>query len=297
MRKINVLDIDDGNSVECVSVGACSVVYSSRLDLSDLFEINDVMKPGIYILYNDSHVYVGQSATSIKSRLQKHDKTKSWWTDVLFFADLYNSFSKASADYMEELLIKVFDQNSKYIIDNKTMGNTSFINDGDLKLSNHNLKLFYNLSQLTHCSIMPSDFDVKRNNKDVSSSNIIRSDVRIKSSRRVELSDSDGNMVKVISSNTLINMYVDLVRFLYFEYTGNFNIRHDVVSDKVSSTALLGLFPSVLTKSGKSQSLCINYDLFLNEDAVYLYTNLSDSALVRSIYYFAEVSNLKAEFI
>ena len=89
--------------------------------------------PGIYLLYSEDKVYVGQnsSTTGVISRIKRHDKTKDWWTKGIIFGFKSNQkVTKSQADYLERIILERF-TSIGIPIDNKTKGNTSPINPSE----------------------------------------------------------------------------------------------------------------------------------------------------------------------
>ena len=72
---------------------------------------------GVYILYNETDVYVGE-ATNVFNRLKSHNKTKPFWTDVLCFTTIDHSIDQGDAKYLEARLIKMANAAGRYTVHN-----------------------------------------------------------------------------------------------------------------------------------------------------------------------------------
>lgn len=103
------------------------VVVFERKDLLNVFHIEQAKIPGIYILLGDNnHVYIGQAAQDITSRIKRHDKNKTFWNKCILFGREDKQLDKSQLDYLEKVLIERFYQ-SGYQLDNSTEGNSSVI--------------------------------------------------------------------------------------------------------------------------------------------------------------------------
>lgn len=103
------------------------VVVFERQDLLNVFHIEQAKIPGIYILLGDNnHIYIGQAAHDITSRIKRHDKNKAFWNRCILFGREDKQLDKSQLDYLEKVLIERFYQ-SGYQLDNSTEGNSSVI--------------------------------------------------------------------------------------------------------------------------------------------------------------------------
>lgn len=101
-----------------IVVGLCS-----RDDFPQLSEIEEVHRPGIYILMDEhGKRYVGQATGGVHGRLNSHDKAKDWWTNLVFIAHAYGALSPDKLNYLEAKLIADFSRLG-YVMDNGNGGN------------------------------------------------------------------------------------------------------------------------------------------------------------------------------
>ena len=89
-------------------------------------QLEEAKIPGIYILYADNKIYIGQAANNVISRIRQHDKNKSWWNNVVIFGREDSQLDKSQLDYMERTLIERF-VSAGYDVDNNNEGNKSVI--------------------------------------------------------------------------------------------------------------------------------------------------------------------------
>lgn len=105
---------------------------------SDYFKLKSTQlltNNGIYILYNDQKMYVGQNSSEqgIINRLEKHYVNKKWWEDSIIIIPK-ELFTKAHYDYIEKTLISRLNQHH-VTLDNKNIGNTSPITIAEINQS------------------------------------------------------------------------------------------------------------------------------------------------------------------
>lgn len=105
---------------------------------SDYFKLKSTSllnNNGIYILYNDKKMYVGQNSSEhgIINRLEKHYVNKKWWNESIIFIPK-ELFTKAHYDYIEKTLISRLNQHHIHL-DNKNIGNTSPITIDEINQS------------------------------------------------------------------------------------------------------------------------------------------------------------------
>lgn len=79
---------------------------------------------GIYILYNQDQIYVGQSSNKdgLITRLRKHNQEKLWWEHTIVILPT-QLMTKAHYDYMERTYIQMMSQRNQ--LTNKNIGNNS----------------------------------------------------------------------------------------------------------------------------------------------------------------------------
>lgn len=108
------------------------IITFDRANYHELRNIMEIKQNGIYILFNNDTHYIGQNSSQngIISRLDNHNRHKSWWTKGIFFTPTNKTtiFTKAHYDYIERILIQRFQQ-KQIRLDNKTNGNISPISN------------------------------------------------------------------------------------------------------------------------------------------------------------------------
>lgn len=135
--------------------GAGILVSSPRQSIDQLFQRPEVNNAGIYFLLSEKRVYIGQSQSSIKSRLNQHEKNKSWWNRVIFLTKTDNSLSSTDVQYMEVEFIRLAKKANTADTDNRNHGNQNgyisefaraandqFINEAVLLLEVIGIKVF-----------------------------------------------------------------------------------------------------------------------------------------------------------
>lgn len=123
------LYLQDGNLNGILTIqepagwGAGILVSAPRENFGKLLQREEINYAGIYFLLSDDRVYVGQSQSSIKTRLNQHDKNKDWWDRVLFLTKTDNSLSATAVQYMEVKFIEKAKEAGTADVDNKNGGN------------------------------------------------------------------------------------------------------------------------------------------------------------------------------
>jgi len=117
------------------------LIIADREDLLTLKKVKQCEQSGIYILLGDNHAYVGQASNSFYRRLTKHDKDKPWWNRVIFFTRTANDFGKQQTDYLEKKLISLYNEESNFVTENKTSGNSSYIDIASEMIANNSLDI------------------------------------------------------------------------------------------------------------------------------------------------------------
>lgn len=112
---------------------------------SDFFKLKSTKilnNNGIYILYNNEKMYVGQNSSEqgIIDRLDKHYMNKKWWNESIIFIPK-TLFTKAHYDYIEKTLISRLQQHHVHL-DNRNIGNTSPITIDEI---NHSEQFMSNI--------------------------------------------------------------------------------------------------------------------------------------------------------
>ncbi|MGX7328715.1 GIY-YIG nuclease family protein [Enterococcus bulliens] len=103
--------------------GSGILVSAPRENFDQLLKRPEVDNAGIYFLLSESQVYIGQSHSSIKTRLTTHDKKKDWWDRVIFLTKTDKSLRATDVQYLEVEFIKLALKNQTADMDNKNGGN------------------------------------------------------------------------------------------------------------------------------------------------------------------------------
>ena len=113
----------ESDSVIYIESNDVNILLFDRHDFANIQEL--ATNQGIYILYNDEKVYVGQSSNTdgVITRLRRHHASKMWWTRciVIFPRQV---MTKAHYDYIERTLITTMKRHGN-AMDNKNDGNIS----------------------------------------------------------------------------------------------------------------------------------------------------------------------------
>lgn len=131
--------------------GLSSLAYLSALDLAK--------NPGIYILFNDSEIYVGQSAVEILARLKAHSKDEKKEGvlkngRIIFFGQRDARLGKDQLDFIEKRLIAYFSETGREKI-NETSGNSSYISTEHAMIASHLIAQAFYLLQALPPSLNP----------------------------------------------------------------------------------------------------------------------------------------------
>jgi len=100
--------------------------YFTKENIKEIEKLSSADNYAVYFLFNNSEidekrVYVGQSMNGIK-RINKHVKSKEFWTYCIMFVTDNNSFDKLTIDYLEYKFIEKF-KKSTYVLINKDLRN------------------------------------------------------------------------------------------------------------------------------------------------------------------------------
>lgn len=114
------------DSVRVYTEDPSVLVTANRSDLQVLKNLPEASRAGVYILTGDNQRYVGQASASVWSRISTHDRSKEWWTQVIFFSRVDGHLDKSQLDYLEAKLIRQF-ADAGFEIDNSNGGNSSYI--------------------------------------------------------------------------------------------------------------------------------------------------------------------------
>lgn len=83
-----------------------------RVKLSELSEIKEARRPGVYFLFgkdeqtNEDMAYIGE-AENVFERLQNHLISKDFWNEVIFFISKDENLTKSHVKYLESRLIQI----------------------------------------------------------------------------------------------------------------------------------------------------------------------------------------------
>ncbi len=130
MRNIFITRNRENDNISVYEKEPAVVVTLDRKDLPYLKNLSYANNPGIYILIGENQRYIGQTAgQSINQRLSQHNlnNDKSWFTKIIFFGRIDGQLSKTQADFLEGKLISFYNENSKFRLENKTGGNSGFV--------------------------------------------------------------------------------------------------------------------------------------------------------------------------
>lgn len=113
----------DSDSVTYIESNDVNILLFDRRDFANIQDL--ATNQGIYILYNDETVYVGQSSHTdgVITRLRRHHTSKMWWTRCIVIFP-HQIMTKAHYDYIERTLILTMKQHGN-TMDNRNEGNTS----------------------------------------------------------------------------------------------------------------------------------------------------------------------------
>lgn len=114
------------NSISIFHVEPITIVIADRKDLNGVAKLEEAHMPGIYILLGENRRYVGQASGEIITRLDIHEKTRTWWNKMIFFGREDGHLDKSQTDYLERKLIMKFND-SDMALENGTIGNASYI--------------------------------------------------------------------------------------------------------------------------------------------------------------------------
>lgn len=122
MTKIYVSETST-DSIQQIQTRTCEIILFERKDIEKSLSLTD--KPGIYMLYNDEQIYVGQSTNQygVSTRLKRHNVEKLWWNKCIVISP-HQITTKTHLDYIERHLISTMKQYGNHL-DNKNKGNIS----------------------------------------------------------------------------------------------------------------------------------------------------------------------------
>lgn len=265
--------------------------------------------PGLYVLYSEDRVYIGQSAVSVAHRLKRHIETKDWWTHFLCFGLHMMALSKTQTEIMEWLVIQAFGQQTDYQIDNQTVGNAGHICEAELLVCDrllqwvsdevtmiHNLsfplfdvdtRLIKDLLYLREQRALDDSMMVSNKNSDV-----YDEPQRIDGVIVMTVKSIDGSVLYRVSHRYLSRIYTAfLSNFLDNELILSYGVllRQDVIDDEASKTCLLGRLPASNWTARKHRCVRVS-------ENIYAYVDLSSQELLSALFYFAELMNVEIVF-
>lgn len=238
------------------------VAIADRQDMNALKKLNEANRAGIYILIGEDKRYIGQSATSIYSRLSLHNKDIPWWTQVIFFGREDGHLDKSQTDYLEAKLIKEFRQTS-FLVTNQTEGNSSWID----KTSKIHAKNVWTIAQTILLEVA---------NIDLFENTVLISETEKETGMCwIKLPNGDKVFGKNPSNNQ-IKLFEHLIRNDDYKEL----VEEQIIKGKPSSRQLLGT-EAVFDKQGRPR--CAKLD-----DSLFLYTNLSTKDREKALLRFAD---------
>lgn len=94
-----------------------------RLKTSDLSQLPEARRPGVYFLFgkdeetNEDMAYIGE-AENVFDRLQNHLLNKGFWNEVVFFISKDENLTKAHVKYLESRIIQIAHKAKRCKIEN-----------------------------------------------------------------------------------------------------------------------------------------------------------------------------------
>lgn len=290
---MNILNIESNkesnDSLSVVNLSNFFTISGLRSDVERLLNNKLFNGPGIYMLWDTSRVYVGQSAVSIQSRFSKHLVNKSHWTNFACFGFVDGSLSKGQADYLETYLIKLFNQKSAYITTNKTIGNTSFISSIDENSSIDLVRKARAMLLLVDVNVLP----------ELESVVTLTSYPKVKTTFHVDTVSGYNTIVFPELNRLMFQGPPDVIFIQMMNYFYNlsedyhyYKLTMDIVDDVPNATSMLGRYMPPLKKNGKSRAILLS-----RRDDVYLYIDMSKDEITKAISYYAELLNTPVDFL
>lgn len=218
------------------------IVSAPRARFDELLKREEVSQAGVYFLLSDTKVYIGQSQSSIKSRLQQHNKNKSWWDRVIFVTHNSNSFTSTDVQYFEQKFIELANKAGTNT-DNQTVGNKFHIDEWNQANDDN----FINEVLILFAVIGIHVFDRKK----------VRQTIQESVSKVIESrSAKQTSVVNQFNSNKLIKVYIMTSPSIDADATGIY----DTTTERI--TILRG--SRISKKTGQSFRTG-KYDQFINE--------------------------------
>lgn len=290
---MNILNIESNkesnDSLSVVNLSNFFTISGLRSDVGRLLNNKLFNGPGIYMLWDTSRVYVGQSAVSMQSRLSKHLVNKSNWTNFACFGFVDGSLSKGQADYLETYLIKLFNQKSAYITTNKTIGNTSFISSIDENLSIDLVRKARAMLLLVDITVLP----------ELESVVTLAPYPKVKTTFHVDTVSGYNTIVFPELNHLTFQGRPDVIFIQMMNHFYNlsddysyYKLSMDIVDDVPNATSMLGRYMPPLKKNGKSRAILLS-----RREDVYLYIDMSKDEITKAISYYAELLNTPVDFL
>ncbi|RYY90236.1 MAG: GIY-YIG nuclease family protein [Chitinophagaceae bacterium] len=97
-----------------------------RLRVSELGELPEANRPGVYFLFGEDEntgeakAYIGE-AENVYNRLQSHIANKDFWNEVIFFVSKDENLTKSHVKYLESGLIQLAFSARRYKVENQNL--------------------------------------------------------------------------------------------------------------------------------------------------------------------------------
>ncbi|GAA4339554.1 GIY-YIG nuclease family protein [Flaviaesturariibacter amylovorans] len=97
-----------------------------RLRVSELSELAEANRPGVYFLFGEDEqtgeakAYIGE-AENVFNRLQSHISGKDFWNEVIFFVSKDENLTKSHVKYLESRLIQLAFSTKRYKVENQNL--------------------------------------------------------------------------------------------------------------------------------------------------------------------------------
>lgn len=111
-------------------------IFFTRDKLSEFMKLQEAEYPGVYVLYNsldDKNVYIGQSSSSVASRLTQHNAKKDFWNTAIVFVEKgdFRTFNGIHAKIIESNLLQRAKDCNMSVVDNKANSVAPRVSDAD----------------------------------------------------------------------------------------------------------------------------------------------------------------------
>ena len=137
-KTINLLlysgNLDGVISIEDSSWNSGELYSAPRESVSDLLKTDACNKYGVYLLFSQAMVYVGQSF-DLSKRLNQHMSGKDWWESAVILTTKDDSLTHSDIDYLENILIEKAFSIKRLDCDNKKNLGALFVTCRDMQKS------------------------------------------------------------------------------------------------------------------------------------------------------------------